>query len=720
MTKRLNLHDSLDRWSFDHAVLCTFTFDVEFFERYALEQLRAVAECETISVLVDQMTYDGLVSGPIDHWPRRANIRYLLHPIRAAKTFHPKLFLFGGRERGLLIIGSANFTEAGLTRNAELVGTYRFERGKREEHLSLFRDAFAYLRRVMARWPSRDLETNLDDLADSAPWLTTGEAQPCGLTLLDNLEEPLWGQMLRRVSAPVEDLHVLSRFYDATPGLLDHVLTTLAPKRTTLWTENGITTMTSAWACHAGLTSGKGGIRLCEYVDDGHRQSLHAKALAVVHGGGTSFFFGSANFTRAALLSTPAQGNVELLVALEPVTLNTAAIHKLLDPDGRASLLANPAELDTARREATVPAARCEIHLQDVSVEVDAVTCQCVSGSGRVPVIDTLILLHVDGGVRRLQLSEAAAGTYVGRLDAIAAQFCKAATTVAFVEGGLVGGARATSNRVIVINLQEAQTGRCQRRERRIREAQRNAALFSAVLAELVGIDDADVLKNFLTYCDIPMVESSWGSAVRAPRPTWSGDVEMRRCGEKNFRDYATLHDAAVGFCERHLRRLRRHAERPTLVGASNCMHIARAVAFVVRVQLERAIAGFESLERPMEPQEWYEHRSRFDSYLRLFKSVLEVLSAEYLPALRARFVDEQIKEVLTEDLEVLSQMIRSFLQLKARVDMCRGKSLWVIVPSREKKLPPYHETNTLHDARWAEWSTKVGDVGVEWARWVA
>ena len=431
-------------------------------------------------------------------------------------------------------------------------------------------------------------------------------------------------------------------------------------------------------------------------------------------------FFGSANFTKAALLSTPDQGNVELLIALDPVKIDAAVLSRTMDPDGRASLLADPAQLDTARHEAQSPLARCEIHLQAVSVESDTVTCQCENGRGVGSFVDTLILLHVDGGMRRLPLSESSAGAYIGRLDAVATQFCKEATTVAFVEGGSVGGVRVTSNRVMVINLQEAQTGRSQRRERRIREAQRSAVLFTGVLAELVGIDDADVLKNFLTYCDIPIIETGWGTAIRGTRPTWIGDVEMRRCGEKNFRDYATLHEATLGFCGRHLRRLVRHAERPTLTGASNCMHIARAIATVIQWQLERAIAGFESLERPLDPREWYEHRARFDAYLGLFRSVLEVLSAEYLPALGACFADEQIKEVLTEDLRVLSELIDAFLQLKARVDACRGKTLWVIVSPREQKLPPYHETNTLHEARWSQWSAEVREVGGEWMRWVA
>ena len=49
------------------------------------------------------------------------------------------------KEKGLLIVGSANFTKAGLTSNAELIGLYRYERGQCGQHLSLFRQAMEFL-----------------------------------------------------------------------------------------------------------------------------------------------------------------------------------------------------------------------------------------------------------------------------------------------------------------------------------------------------------------------------------------------------------------------------------------------------------------------------------------------------------------------------------------------------------------------------------------------
>ncbi|MBI3325843.1 MAG: hypothetical protein HYZ81_03970, partial [Nitrospinae bacterium] len=54
MMQRLNLHDALERQAFDHAVICTFTFDPQFFEGYCLERFRSLAENNNVTVIVDR------------------------------------------------------------------------------------------------------------------------------------------------------------------------------------------------------------------------------------------------------------------------------------------------------------------------------------------------------------------------------------------------------------------------------------------------------------------------------------------------------------------------------------------------------------------------------------------------------------------------------------------------------------------------------------------
>jgi PLD-like domain len=249
--QRTNLHSILERHAFDHSVICTFTFEPQFFEGYCLERFRSLAENKNITIILDRWTYEKIIHAPASEWPRLANLRYLLHPIAVPGTFHPKLFLFANRDKGLLVIGSANFTKPGLTSNAELVGVYRYERGKHERYLVLFRQAMQFLLDVAKRWASSDLESNLRDVLHDAEWLAPVSGETSSpLRLIHNLDRPLWEQICEGLRTPVDEVHVLSRYFDAERSILTLIIEGVKTKRVVLWTENGITTMTAAWFDH--------------------------------------------------------------------------------------------------------------------------------------------------------------------------------------------------------------------------------------------------------------------------------------------------------------------------------------------------------------------------------------------------------------------------------------------------------------------------------------
>lgn len=143
--ERINLDSILKNNSYNHAVLCTYTFDPDFFEEYCLNKFDALRSNNNITVIVDHLTYQKSITGANYYRPQQANLRYLFCPIMVSGAFHAKLFLFVNKSQGRLIVGSANFTRPGLTSNAELVGCYDFEEDKSENYRPLFAAAFSFL-----------------------------------------------------------------------------------------------------------------------------------------------------------------------------------------------------------------------------------------------------------------------------------------------------------------------------------------------------------------------------------------------------------------------------------------------------------------------------------------------------------------------------------------------------------------------------------------------
>src|SRR5271165_3393441 len=346
---RLDLHEALSRRTFHNAVLCTFTFDPLFFENYCLERFNALIGNNNISVCTDRTTYQKIALAPESQRPKQVNLRYLLSQIETKGRFHPKLFLFSTKTSGRLILGSANFTQAGLTSNAELADVFDFELGEEEEFLPMFQDAFAFVEALAEGWPAESLASNVREFRRGTPWLGGTSARDVGsVRLLHNLEHSLWGQISAMVPRPVERIHVVSRFFDDSPGLIDRVMRDFAPSQLVLYTQNGVTTMTAEWLDHPCIQSGRAEVLLCSYEDDGHQQPLHAKAMVFESGQTRTLVYGSANFTSPALLTHGKSGNIETVVVVPDISAKTLDSRRFCDPSGSAYHLRSPDQLQSA------------------------------------------------------------------------------------------------------------------------------------------------------------------------------------------------------------------------------------------------------------------------------------------------------------------------------------------------------------------------------------
>ena len=195
----------------------------------------------------------------------------------------------------------------------------------------------------------------MNALLRDAGWLsqTTAALQQPSCTLLSNLDAPLWEQIVGKVRPPVKTAYAVSRYFDAHPFLLDRVQKDLIPQKIKLFTQNGITTLTSRWLDHRLILNGEADIFLCTYRDGDFSQSLHGKALIIDMSDDYLLAFGSANFTSAALLTTAVTGNVELVMTFDHVDKSLCDPDRICDPNATAVLLKRATDLVTAPREET-------------------------------------------------------------------------------------------------------------------------------------------------------------------------------------------------------------------------------------------------------------------------------------------------------------------------------------------------------------------------------
>jgi hypothetical protein len=334
-SERLSLVDALGAFApgqpLRAVLVLTYCFDGRWFEEAVAPELfeRPVA---SVLLLRDR---NALIS-------EAPSVRY--HRGDAAfstRVFHPKLALFIAEDRARAILGSANMTRGGFERNLELGSVFDLhpDGGPR----SIFAALLAYVNGPLRRETDgnglralQDIAVALGEVIDQAPV----ERDPTPHILLHNYERPLWEQLLAHLPHRVlRRAAIVSPFFepDAAAGRAedppgqaddDSVFHRLfsgfefepesdeKPVSVFFQEDFGATalpvTKLKTW-------KGKLNLNARLYTSDDARR-LHGKLL-VLEGTGKKgrepflvALHGSPNFTAAALLGTPPDGNAELAV----------------------------------------------------------------------------------------------------------------------------------------------------------------------------------------------------------------------------------------------------------------------------------------------------------------------------------------------------------------------------------------------------------------------
>lgn len=720
---RLNLHDRLKKHAFEHAFLTTYNFGTQFFEEYALEHFKSLQDNGNVTVLLDDREYQELLQSATEapeSFPKQANLRYLLHPIRVAGVFHPKVFLFVGKRRGLLVVGSANFTQEGIGSNAEMVATFDYEREKSEAALPLFQEALRFFELLAERWPSEQLQSNLQAMVAEADWLSaesTGAERGELPKLLHNLESPLWDQLTSRLHGPVSHVAVLSRYFESQPSLAEFALAETQAQLLTLYTQNGITTLTDKWLESSAFKKNQLEINLCSYADEEHFQHLHGKAIAFTCGKQITLAMGSANFTSAALRRIAKSGNLEVMLCYPPIPGSQFSPVAWFDPDGTGVALRRPDQLQTAAEEVahgdhpSIKDGAMVVH--EALVEGDYLKVVLASGTPvagmhcRVAQSDRSALY-----LRNMRSQEDALYFKLAESDL---KRLRAAPGVAQL--GVHSGAhewQAQSNPVLITNLQDVHTGGDLRSARQIREARESPQRFMNVLNLLCSGEDDERLKQFLTYCDIPMDLPVRLLRKRSPdsQSTKCMTETLRILGDRNLKHFELLHDAVMDFAKRHRRRLERHVDSGIASGVSNYLHILLTLANLLLSQISRLVVTLETgATVEMSSARWHHIRGCLDAYYQELRSLFSLTSMDYLDSVadcrNAARYDQEFVESVPELIALLEQAVRQ------RDDLFNSQQTNLVVVAEHRRISaPGFFKSILAQQNWSPFAEELQGYG--------
>lgn len=319
--KYIDLVEAFDEHDADVALLSTYNFDPIFFEKILLPT-RSLSKSRRIIIFMDEQRWRVMCRDGLDS--RALNRLYHVVPVANAKgVFHPKLQLLLCEDRATLLCGSHNLSSPGFTGNLEL--TAKVQVAVKDaldglarpvwDALQFFRDIAEQQsnlhRRVVARW--------LPQLYQEYGWLGQGNGDG-EVQLVHSLSRyadsnapvSIWDRLQEEWGDQLEELTVVSPFYDQDLGMLRDVRTRYPEARLGLTAQEYQTNIPTET-----LGADFPECRLHTLTTNARR--LHGKLVAWKAGRRTGYLVGSANFTRPALKGANIEACLVVRTSKDPV-----------------------------------------------------------------------------------------------------------------------------------------------------------------------------------------------------------------------------------------------------------------------------------------------------------------------------------------------------------------------------------------------------------------
>ncbi len=280
-------------------LIFSYTTSLDFFERFALSQARALGALVTVVSDATMVSAD-----PVS--VRRAGAAYLdARAVCPGGAFHPKLFVLVGERVARVAVGSGNLTMAGWHGNAELLTVLRADEGGGPTTIAEVAD---FLRRLAAS-PVTLGPGAEDALERVAGRLEQIPAADPGPRLLDNLESPIL-DALPELSA--DELICSAPYFDAGLAAIGRLIDRFSPRQLAVLLESR--TSVDGPRLVELLRQRGGELRWISDEDRFH----HGKLVEWAAAGRRWSLTGSPNLSGRALLESVAEGaNCELALLAE-------------------------------------------------------------------------------------------------------------------------------------------------------------------------------------------------------------------------------------------------------------------------------------------------------------------------------------------------------------------------------------------------------------------
>ena len=223
---------------YDIALITTFNFEINFFERFILNKLRG-NRINKISLYVDENEFNASIKKEKTNELGR---KYMVNTIRCNSAFHPKLMLFLGKNKAKLIIGSGNIKMSGLCKNNEVFNIYEYNK-EDESNLYYIQRAVEIFKILNTISINPNFEKELFSEIDKYEYLNKETKKPQDSYLLDNYKKGILEQLKTIIeNEEIEEIKIAVPFYDNLARTVKELMCIFKCENVKLYIQNGNST----------------------------------------------------------------------------------------------------------------------------------------------------------------------------------------------------------------------------------------------------------------------------------------------------------------------------------------------------------------------------------------------------------------------------------------------------------------------------------------------
>ncbi len=236
-----------------------------------------------------------------------------------------------------------------------------------------------------------------------------------------------------------------------------------------------------------------------------------------------------------------------------------------------------------------------------------------------------------------------------------------------------------------------------------VRQAAKSEADFASTVEQVLAEEPADRIADFFDRLNVP--RSIEGEALLGAIPTLDGS----HAKISTFEDEGAIAAGMQKYMDRHLKKLKWHAQRPSAEGAKNVMLLMRQAMILTEVRLGRLHALLKSKDQ-LTPAEWSTARDLMNHGFASFKNYLTQFGGSWIDAANGQIPRAELEAILGNFYELIDGTVRKLEKHKDLIES-RRQELAVVPPGFPMVKPPmYFQGDLLGRGPWKQFWIAVED----------